>query len=81
VQSQSLESEDSLLNDGAALELASYTHADSDGFTFEAAPGATVRFEVYLDGTLDARFIYWHGDGAVHAGAPSNPIDLRPAQL
>jgi hypothetical protein len=55
------------------------TDADTDAMTFEAEPGSIVRLEVGLDGVADARFVYWMGDGVLHQGAPSNPIDFAPA--
>ena len=50
-----------------------------DGFTLYAEPGVVVRFEVYLDGCSANRYVYWVGEGAAHAGAPTNPIELVPA--
>jgi hypothetical protein len=76
---ESLESGDSVEAYDDAVELAATTNSDFDGMTFDAPVGATVRFEVYLDGLLDARFIYWVGGGALHSGAPTDPIDLKPS--
>ena len=52
---------------------------DLDGFFLYTDPGVAVTFEVYLDGCAGQRYVYWVGDGAVHAGAPTNPIDLVPS--
>lgn len=63
------------------------TADDTDGFGFTTSPGATVRvsallYDPGLDSRLawsdDPRFISWVGDGAVHQGAPTNPVDLTP---
>jgi hypothetical protein len=65
--------------DPTTVVMASDTAADLDGFILYTDPGVTVRFDVFLDGESGQRYVYWVGDGAVHAGAPSNPIDLTPA--
>lgn len=74
----SLEEGDEVFEYSDGVELAALTSNDIDEMTFQAPEGDAVRFEVYLDGQLDARFIYWVGGGAVHNGAPTDPIDLRP---
>jgi hypothetical protein len=76
---ESLESEDGIYEYADGVELATVTREDVDGMYFDAPAGEVVRFEVYLDDGLDARFIYWVGGGAVHNGAPTNPIDLLPS--
>jgi hypothetical protein len=70
---------DKLYADGASVNLVVSTGSDFDGMTFSTKPGATVRIDVLLGGAADARYIYWIGDGGVHSGAPSNPIDLKPS--
>ncbi len=50
-----------------------------DGFFFDATPGATIRVDVFLDGAPSSRYIYWVGDGGLHKGSPTNPIDLTPS--
>jgi hypothetical protein len=73
--------------DPFALSAELETGADSDGFEFSTAPGATVRVSAllydpaggnWLDWSDDPRFISWVGHGAVHRGAPTNPVDLTP---
>ncbi|WP_437534773.1 hypothetical protein WME79_11275 [Sorangium sp. So ce726] len=54
------------------------TGSDIDAMTFATTPGAIVRLEAYLDGAEEPRFVYWFGDGVLHEGAPSNPIDFKP---
>ncbi len=63
---------------GVALQT--FTDDTLDGFFFDTAPGEPIRIEVWLDGVLDPRFIYWPGDGVVHRGAPSDPLDLVPTE-
>ena len=59
--------------------LSSDTAYELDGFVLYTEPGVPVQFEVYLDGYSGQRYTYWVGDGAVHRGAPTNPIDLVPS--
>jgi hypothetical protein len=63
------------------------TAEDTDGLGFSTSPGATVRvsallydpsFDSGFDWIDDPRFLSWVGDGAVHHGAPTNPVDLTP---
>lgn len=70
---------DTLYSDSKSVNLVVATASDFDGMTFMTAPGEIVRIDVLLGGASDARYIYWVGDGGVHAGAPSNPIDLKPS--
>ena len=77
---EDLEAGDDVFRQGDyAVLLQAYTDVELDGFFFETEPGETVRVEAWLDGRRDARFIFWVGDGGLHRGAPSNPIDLTPA--
>jgi hypothetical protein len=68
-----------------AAEL--FTTDETDGFGFTTSAGATVRvsallydsgFDSRLGWSDDPRIISWVGDGAVHRGAPTNPVDLTP---
>lgn len=78
-EGESLEPDDSLdLWDAQSVRLVTDTTSDFDGFFFEATPGSTARVDVYLDDGPAPRYIYWVGDGGLHQGAPSNPIDLKP---
>jgi hypothetical protein len=62
------------------------TDEDTDGLGFATSPGATVRVSALLydpieagfDWSDDPRIISWVGHGAVHVGAPTNPVDLTP---
>lgn len=55
------------------------TDFDLDGFFVDSDPGAKLRVDVFLDDQPAPRFIYWVGDGGLHAGSPTNPIDLEPS--
>lgn len=76
---ESLEGEDQVYEYADGFELVTVTESDLDGVYVDASAGGVVRFEVWLDDAPDARFIYWIGGGAVHNGAPTNPIDLKPS--
>lgn len=85
---EGLEGSDALsAPDEHALEALLDTGEDIDAFSFTTAPGATVRvsallydptFDSWFEWSDDPRFISWVGGGAVHRGAPTNPVDLRP---
>ncbi len=68
-------------NDAHGVRLVTSTTYDFDGFFVDATPGAPLRVDVYLDDQPAPRYIYWVGDGALHRGAPENPIDLIPSAL
>jgi hypothetical protein len=57
----------------------SRTGQDLDGFSFQTEPGAPIELDVLLDNGPGNRYLFWVGDGALHSGAPSNPIDLIPS--
>lgn len=83
-----LEGADELMvPDPFALSAELETGEDTDGFELTTAPGATVRVSAllyapergnWLTWSDDPRFISWVGHGAVHRGAPTNPVDLTP---
>lgn len=54
------------------------TGTDIDIMRFDTTPGAIVRLDLTLDGVSETRFVYWIGNGVLHAGAPSNPVDFQP---
>ena len=62
-----------------SLHLVADNSYDFDGFFFGATPGATIRVDVFLDNGPAPRYIYWVGDGGMHKGSPTNPIDLTPS--
>jgi hypothetical protein len=61
------------------VRLLAYTGDDFDGFSFQTEPGAAVEVDALLDDGAANKFLFWVGDGAVHNGAPSNPVDLIPS--
>ncbi len=88
VEAVELESDDAILApDPFAVQLDFLTDADADGVGFVTTAGATVRLSALLydpiadspyDWSDDPRIISWVGRGAVHWGAPTNPVDLTP---
>ncbi|WP_437649220.1 hypothetical protein [Sorangium sp. So ce362] len=66
-----------LVDEGIAY-LHAETGSDIDAMTFTTTEGAIVRLEAYLDGVQEPRYVYWFGDGILHEGAPSNPLDFEP---
>jgi hypothetical protein len=79
-QAEGLESSDYLAWRGSqGVRMVATNTLDFDGFTFDVTPGATARVDVYLDDAPAPEYIYWVGDGGLHQGAPTNPIDLTPS--
>jgi len=54
------------------------TSVDIDAIEIDTTPGAVLRIEVLLDGIPQPRFVYWFGNGVLHNGAPTSPVDLVP---
>jgi hypothetical protein len=65
-------------DDPRSYQLIAQTSGDLDGFTFDSQPQAAILVDVFLDGACALPFFFWVGDGAIHKGAPSNPIVLVP---
>lgn len=75
-----LEAEDSVtLGAGNQVRFVAKTESDFDGFSFETDPGAAIEVDALLDDGAANRYLFWVGDGALHSGAPTNPIDLVPS--
>ncbi len=75
-----LEGDDSLsFGPDDQLRLVTRTGRDFDGFMVQTEPGASVSVDVLLDNACGNRYLFWVGDGALHRGAPSNPIALIPS--
>jgi hypothetical protein len=68
----------SLMSEGVAL-LHAETGSDVDAMTLTTTPGAILRLEAYLDDQPQPRFVYWFGNGVLHEGAPTNPVDFEPS--
>jgi hypothetical protein len=62
------------------VDLHFETGSDYDAAEIDVTPGAILRVEAYIDGQSDPRFIYWFGNGVLHQGAPTNPIDFNPSK-
>ncbi|MBI3204109.1 MAG: hypothetical protein HYZ29_21415 [Myxococcales bacterium] len=78
---EGLEGSDSVAwRTSSGVRMVATNTLDFDGFTFETTPGATVRVDVYLDDAPAPAYIYWVGDGGLHQGSPTNPIDLTPSE-
>jgi hypothetical protein len=75
-----LENDDSLsFGSGNQLRFVAHTGQDFDGFDFQTEPGASIQIDALLDEGLANRYLFWVGDGALHSGAPSNPVNLVPS--
>jgi hypothetical protein len=80
VQGAGIEGYDFVNVEGSGgIEFYAETSADTDGVQFTTTPGAIVRLEVNIDGQPQPRFIYWVGNGILHEGAPTSPIDFEPS--
>jgi len=65
--------------DDATVSFRSVTDYDTDGFVLVTDPGAVLAVDTLLDCSCGNRYVYWIGDGAIHTGAPSNPIEFEPS--
>ncbi|MDI1449411.1 hypothetical protein [Polyangium sp. 6x1] len=54
------------------------TGVDFDAIEISTTPGAILRLEVLIDGVPQPRFVYWFGNGVLHNGAPTSPVDFVP---
>lgn len=77
-----LEGNDFVNVDDAAgtIDLHVDTASDTDGVEITTTPGAILRLEVQIDGVSQPRFVYWSGDGVLHEGAPTSPVDFSPTK-
>lgn len=75
-----LEGDDSLtFSYGNQLRFVAYTDRDLDGLDFQTDPGVGIQVDALLDDGAANRYLFWVGDGALHSGAPSNPVNLVPS--
>ncbi len=79
---EDLESYDSITvqPDQGIVDLHFETDGDYDAATIDVTPGAILRVEAYIDNQADSRFVYWFGDGVLHEGAPTTPVDFSPSK-
>jgi hypothetical protein len=61
------------------VSFRSVTDYDVEGFSVWTAPGAVLSVDVLLDCGCGNPYVFWIGDGAIHSGAPSNPLELEPS--
>jgi len=61
-----------------SYQLIAQTSGDLDGFSFDTEPQSAVSVDVFLDEACALPYVFWVGEGAIHTGAPSNPIVLIP---
>jgi hypothetical protein len=62
-----------------AVRLVFQTDSDTDGVRLAATPGEPLSLDLEWDGPfIPSSTLSWFGGGAVHSGAPSNPVDLMP---
>lgn len=80
VTADQLDSEDAFDSDSTVARLVAATGTDVDGMFVETDPGAGLRVDVLIDDELGNEFVYWIGGGAMHRGAPTNPVDLTPTE-
>ena len=80
VSGDQLDSEDAFDWDSTGARLLAATGTDIDGMFVETDPGAGLRVDVLIDDELGNQFVYWIGGGAMHRGAPTNPVDLTPTE-
>ncbi len=66
--------------DQGTVDLHFETDGDYDAAVIDVTPGAILRVEAFIDNQSDPRFIYWFGNGVLHQGAPTNPIDFSPSK-
>ncbi|HLV68749.1 MAG TPA: hypothetical protein VKY73_23195 [Polyangiaceae bacterium] len=80
-EEEDLESSDVLAELGSnGVNLRAFTDYDTDGFFLETEPGVGLSVDTLLDCGCGHPFIFWSGGGAIHSGAPSNPIELIPTE-
>ncbi len=79
IEGESLEDDVLEQYDDSTVSFRSVTDYDSDGFVLITEPGTVIALDTLLDCSCGNRYVYWIGDGAIHSGAPSNPIEFEPS--
>ncbi|NRA34331.1 MAG: hypothetical protein HRU17_13410 [Polyangiaceae bacterium] len=64
--------------DDGAIRWVAVTAEDKDGLYLQLPQSEVLRLDVLTDGVADPRVVYWVGNGAIHEGAPSMPLDMLP---
>jgi hypothetical protein len=65
--------------DDESVNLTTRTTYGTDGISFDADPGASIRIDVFLDGEARPDYVFVVSYGEVLDGVPTNPVDLIPA--
>lgn len=76
---EDLEGSDRLYVSDGVVDFDIGVTTDLDSFTVLTQPGTVLRLEAYLDGVSQPQFVFWRGDGVIHTGAPTNPVDFVPS--
>ena len=79
IEGESLEDDVLEQLDDTTVSFRSVTDYDTDGFVLITEPGTVISLDTLLDCSCGNRYVYWIGDGAIHSGAPSNPIEFEPS--
>lgn len=61
------------------VHVATQTSMAANGVSFDTTAGGLIEVEVILDGADQPRFIYWIGNGVLHQGSPTDPVDFLPS--
>ena len=68
-----------LLPDGT-VSFRAITDYDVDSALIRTEPGTILSVDVLLDCSCGNPYLFWVGDGAIHSGSPSNPLELAPSE-
>ena len=61
------------------VSFRSETDYDADSAIILVEPGTVLSVDVLLDCSCGNPYLFWVGDGAIHSGSPSNPLELVPS--
>ncbi len=79
VGSQSLADDDTLeVQSDGSIHLVTQTSLQSNGMSFDAAPGAVVELDMLLDGVPQPSLVFAVSSGKLLEGVPSNPVAFAP---
>jgi|HubBroStandDraft_6_1064221.scaffolds.fasta_scaffold354968_2 hypothetical protein len=69
-----------VLDADGTISLITTTTTGLDGVTFDADPGATVQFDMTLNGVDAPDLVDWVSAGKAVLGASTNPVDFIPTE-
>lgn len=78
-QGEALEDDGLDWYEDGALGFRTITEYDHDAVVIDTEPGSVLSVDVLLDCGCGNAYLFWIGDGAIHAGAPSNPLEFEPS--